>query len=84
MGERREWKRVYDYDIYNDLGDPDKDENHARPILGGSDTLPYPRRGRTNRRPTRKGMASSSGKKNQDYKIQEEGGYRGQLRLRRS
>jgi len=32
-GERKEWERIYDYDLYNDLGDPDKGENHARPVL---------------------------------------------------
>ncbi|CAL0324070.1 unnamed protein product [Lupinus luteus] len=26
-GERKEWENIYDYDVYNDLGDPDKDPN---------------------------------------------------------
>ena len=57
-GERKEWDRVYDYDVYNDLGTPEKD-NLAHPILGGS-TLPYPRKGRTVRNKSTKGKAFCS------------------------
>lgn len=49
-GIRKSSDRIYDYATYNDLGNPDKGFELARPTLGG-EKIPYPRRCRTGRPP---------------------------------
>ncbi|XP_071720461.1 linoleate 13S-lipoxygenase 2-1, chloroplastic-like [Rutidosis leptorrhynchoides] len=58
-GPRQKNDRIYDYDVYNDLGDPDKDPELARPVLGTKD-LPYPRRCKTGRRRSKTDPLSES------------------------
>ncbi|XP_028752637.1 lipoxygenase 3, chloroplastic-like [Neltuma alba] len=50
-GMRKHGDRIYDYDLYNDLGNPDKTRVGSRPIFGGHHQFPYPRRCRTGRNP---------------------------------
>ncbi|XVE88618.1 hypothetical protein DITRI_Ditri19aG0084000 [Diplodiscus trichospermus] len=58
-GARKLSDRIYDFDVYNDLGNPDRGTDFARPTLGG-EKIPYPRRCRTGRVPTETDMHAES------------------------
>lgn len=58
-GERKMHERVYDYAVYNDLGNSDKSDELVRPVLSGKEK-PYPRRCRTGRPPARKDPSCES------------------------
>ncbi|XP_060196669.1 linoleate 13S-lipoxygenase 2-1, chloroplastic-like [Lycium barbarum] len=59
FGERKQFDRIYDYEVYNDIGDPDDTVDGKRPVLGGKEH-PYPRRCRTGRSRSKKDPLSES------------------------
>ncbi|CAL5423829.1 unnamed protein product [Camellia sinensis] len=48
QGKRKTHERIYDYDVYNDIGDPDSSPTLKCPVFGGKQQ-PYPRHCRTGR-----------------------------------
>ncbi|KAK1371588.1 Lipoxygenase [Heracleum sosnowskyi] len=79
IGEPKCGDRIYDYDVYNDLGDPDKSEDLKRKVLGGNPTYPYPRRCRTGRPRSKKDNLSESRRKRKLYVPRDE--YFSEVRL---
>ena len=60
LGKLEEHDRIYGYDFYNDLGDPENNIDHKCPVLG-TEEHPYPRRCRTGRPMTLLGMYTCIG-----------------------
>ncbi|KAL1085546.1 hypothetical protein V6Z11_D08G057600 [Gossypium hirsutum] len=46
-GEWNPWDRIYDYDVYNNLRDPENGRLYNRSVLGGSTKFPHPRQLKT-------------------------------------
>ncbi|KAE8712671.1 hypothetical protein F3Y22_tig00110239pilonHSYRG00385 [Hibiscus syriacus] len=59
QGVRKLDDRVYDFDVYNDLGNPYRGIDFVRPTLGGH-KIPYPRRCRTGRLLSETDMSAES------------------------
>lgn len=59
-GARKSGERIYDYDLYNNFGNPDLNVDLTRPVFGGSKNLPYPRRCRTGGKHTKADPKSES------------------------